>query len=286
MLNWITSTKILTRWTLDTCMTSLFSSSWMCRQCGREACPDCYKIVRELTEDTLPMPMATMNELQVKRDKHAQTNPFFLSCTRRNEHGTAHFSPVSRFCAAELNEAVVEMEALLKQPEVFPQDPIAKEKGEAQNGDESTEGSGRPSTSAAGAIIENPLPPGVEPSGAPPVPSWPIHHFNDSELTEEIFRTRWVTGEPLVVAGLLPKFDIHWSPAYFIEKYQTQSCLILECQTDANKRVTVGDFFSWFGKYEGRTEWWKLKVTCSGLVGAFGVKMLTAVWFIGLAAVD
>src|SRR5271170_1280879 len=24
----------------DTCMTSIFSSSWLCRQCGRESCPD------------------------------------------------------------------------------------------------------------------------------------------------------------------------------------------------------------------------------------------------------
>jgi len=63
----------------------------------------------------------------------------------------------------------------------------------------------------------------------------------------------------MVVTGLLPKFKIKWTPEYFMEKYDSQGCLILECQTDVNKRITVGEFFSWFGKYDGRTECWKLK---------------------------
>jgi lysine-specific demethylase 3 len=92
------------------------------------------------------------------------------------------------------------------------------------------------------------------------VPCHTPKHFTDEELTEEVFRPLWAKGEPLVVTGLLPKFKIKWTPEYFIEKYQSQSCLILECQTDVNKRITVGEFFSWFGKYNGRTECWKLKV--------------------------
>jgi len=63
----------------------------------------------------------------------------------------------------------------------------------------------------------------------------------------------------MVVTGLLPKFKIKWTPEYFMEKYESQGCLILECQTDVNKRITVGEFFSWFGKYDKRTECWKLK---------------------------
>jgi hypothetical protein len=92
------------------------------------------------------------------------------------------------------------------------------------------------------------------------VPCHPTKHFADSELTDDVFRPMWIKGEPLVVTGLLSKFKILWSPEYFIEKYGSESCLIVECQKDTNKRVTVGEFFSWFGKYEERKECWKLKV--------------------------
>lgn len=34
--------------------------------------------------------------------------------------------------------------------------------------------------------------------------------------------------------------------------YGTQSCLIVECQTDANRQVTVGEFFDEFGRYGER----------------------------------
>ena len=84
--------------------------------------------------------------------------------------------------------------------------------------------------------------------------------FADAELTDEKFRRVWEKGAPLVVNGLLPKFHIQWTPEYFSTKYGTQSCLILECQTEQNKRVTVAEFFSLFGKYEGRRDCWKLKV--------------------------
>ena len=79
-------------------------------------------------------------------------------------------------------------------------------------------------------------------------------------LTEEGFRPYWALGCPVVVTGLLGKLKINWTPEYFIEKYNNQSCLILECQTDQSQRMTVGDFFQVFGKYEGRKEHWKLKV--------------------------
>ena len=64
----------------------------------------------------------------------------------------------------------------------------------------------------------------------------------------------------LVVSGLLHRFHNLWTPEYFSPKYGTQSCLILECQTEQNKRVTVAEFFALFGKYEGRRDCWKLKV--------------------------
>src|SRR6266852_2904372 len=110
----------------DTCMTSIFSSSWMCRLCGREACSECFAKVRELTQYR---PGATDSEiaaLQAKRESHAHTNPFFLSCTRRNEHQYSDFSPMSRFDKAELEGVIESMEKLLQEETVRASGPVVE----------------------------------------------------------------------------------------------------------------------------------------------------------------
>lgn len=91
-------------------------------------------------------------------------------------------------------------------------------------------------------------------------PSHDVTHLPDDKMTDEIFRSHWVKGEPLVVTDVLSKFRIEWTPEYFIEKYGGQNCLIIECQTEENKRTSVAEFFKDFGKYEGRKSCWKLKV--------------------------
>ena len=281
-------------------MTSIFSCSWMCRLCGREACAECFEQVRDLTEDR---PGATQGEiaaLQARREKHAHTNPFFLSCTRRNEHVAKDFSPMSRFCKAELSQAIKEMEEMLAQPDAYVLPGVGAIDPSLQNGQsgagEATNGNsaGQPSNSSGNEIHPSPtsqqagslvgdaqgmggntsMTSGADQqssttdsqqattsNGASEIPSHPTVTIADSGLTEDVFRPLWVKGEPIVVTGLLPKFKTQWTPEYFMQKYNSQSCLILECQTDINKRVTVGEFFSWFGKYEGRSECWKLKAS-------------------------
>ncbi|KDQ12709.1 hypothetical protein BOTBODRAFT_408594 [Botryobasidium botryosum FD-172 SS1] len=86
----------------------------------------------------------------------------------------------------------------------------------------------------------------IDPSG---VPSLAIKTFADDELTEEIFRSHWSTGQPMVVTGLLPKFEIEWTPQYFIDHYGTEECEIVDCQTNTVAEKTVGEFFSMFGVY-------------------------------------
>jgi [histone H3]-dimethyl-L-lysine9 demethylase len=255
----------------------------MCRLCGREACAECFEQVKDLTEDRPGANEADIISLQLKREKHSHSNPFFLSCTRRNEHQAKDFSPMSRFCKAELAEAIKEMEALLKTPDVdaLPVigaiDPalqgsstIPRMNGTSTvvpspNGrvpEALTSGTGNTTTPLNNAQIDPALLPSIS---AAQIPCHTPQYFTDEELTEEVFRPLWQKGEPIVVTGLLPKFKIKWTPEYFMEKYESQACLILECQTDVNKRITVGEFFSWFGKYDGRTECWKLKVKAPNL---------------------
>ncbi|KIM83963.1 hypothetical protein PILCRDRAFT_818994, partial [Piloderma croceum F 1598] len=266
------------RATCDTCMTSLFSSSWMCRLCGREACAECFEQVKDLTDGNPGANEAEVIALQIKREKHSHSNPFFLACTRRNEHQSKDFSPMSRFCKAELAEAINEMEALIRTPDIDALPGIGAIDPALQG--PSTQTSQINGTSAFTRFFNGHVPePAISSIASSSVPSnnaqidpallpsiavadIPCHtpkYFTDEELTEEVFRPLWQKGEPLVVTGLLPKFKIKWTPEYFIEKYESQACLILECQTDVNKRITVGEFFSWFGKYNGRTECWKLK---------------------------
>ncbi|KIP09215.1 hypothetical protein PHLGIDRAFT_343879 [Phlebiopsis gigantea 11061_1 CR5-6] len=291
------------RATCDTCMTSIFSTSWMCRLCGREACAECYQQVSELTTEHPDAPQAEIAALQAKREKHAHVNPFFLSCTRRNEHRASDFSPMSRFSKDELSEAIAEMETLLAQPatdgdvvivakepaEASPpvESPADKQSATDSESDGSSQATQRPAGAPSSplsvsdaesdkkpiaevAAVEGTKAP--EPSSFASAPtagasaldsaSIPAHEplvFADSELTDEVFAKVWAKGEPLVVTDVMSKFRIPWTPEYFSQKYGTQTCLILECQSDQNKRVSVGEFFSWFGKYEGRRDCWKLK---------------------------
>lgn len=105
-------------------MTSIFSSSWMCRLCGREACAECFAKVRELTQYRPGASDSEIAALQAKRESHAHTNPFFLSCTRRNEHQYSDFSPMSRFDKAELEGVIESMEKLLQEETVPPESAV------------------------------------------------------------------------------------------------------------------------------------------------------------------
>lgn len=279
-------------------MTSLFSSSWMCRQCGREACSACFATVRALTDH---LPLGLLNpkqraELNARRDRHAQRNPFFLSCNRRNEHGVLTFSPVTRFAPGELEAAVAAMEKILPKEETLAA--TAKLEGSpsssvgpaelvveaSRTSPEATSSRAtiKPGTNefsgpvfsptsprpwlaeGAKAIVTDPRPPSYQPSpdDLPLTPTWPIPYFEDSALSEDKFSRLWTMGAPLVVTDLLKKFRLQWTPEYFMNTYGQQNCIILNCQHDANKRVTVGEFFSWFGNFEDRSDVWKLKVCC------------------------
>lgn len=261
----------------------------MCRLCGREACAECFEQVKQLTEDISGTSDAEKAVMQLQRERHSHSNPFFLSCTRRNEHHARDFSPMSRFCKTELADAINEMEALLNTPDIDalpvvgaidptlagspPQaigsvsplnEHVPELTTELQSATDSTgihtPPEQLPLSPPEKTSSDSQIDPALVPVNPEDIPFYTPRYFTDADLTDDVFRPMWERGEPLVVTGLLPKFKIKWTPEYFMEKYESQSCLILECQSDANKRITVGEFFSWFGKYEGRGESWKLKV--------------------------
>jgi len=94
---------------------------------------------------------------------------------------------------------------------------------------------GDPAVSSARLLEAAPL---EDPSG---IPSHSTKTYTSSELTDAEFRKVWSQGAPLIVTGLGEKFGIRWRPEHFREKHGSQTCSIVECQTDASKRVTVGE---------------------------------------------
>ncbi|KAF8898127.1 hypothetical protein CPB84DRAFT_1847865 [Gymnopilus junonius] len=275
------------RATCDTCMTSLFSTSFMCRLCGREVCNECFQQVKALTSRP-PNPTPTeLSMLALKREKFANANPFFLTCTKRNDHGVDDFTPVTRFVKSELDKSIKEMREILDK--------------EAQpvQACEAPESAGHPSRPRSGEDLpsillttppqpndlvqirsshtdsfnygrkeafsdplNSPVYDDYTPSNAPAhtteIPIYPLQVIPaslydppivPSSAPSPVFSDLWLKGLPLLVKDVLPRFKINWSPKYFMERYGDQTCLVVECQTDANKRVSVKEFFGWFGAH-------------------------------------
>ena len=267
-------------------MTSLFSASWMCRVCGREVCHECFLQVRELTSEPSSASQAELAALQGKREKHAHSNPFFLSCNKRAEHGVLEFTPVTRFWNEELDKAIKEMEDILRKNGVEGgrEDMEESQRNGGYSYDPNSSPLSSPPPSDPVAIGTTPvvydsyLPSNLSsrvrsipvhkiqqiPASlydpAPSPPSSPNSPSSSSTSLPPSFASLWSLGVPILVKDVLPRFKLTWTPEYFMQQYGEQSCLVIECQTDMNKRVSVRQFFEQFGKYEGRTECWKLKV--------------------------
>jgi lysine-specific demethylase 3 len=92
--------------TPDTCLTSLFSLSWMCRSCGREACADCYAKLCSIPPNTTPA-----SAPKDRRDPEKR----LVACVPRESHSSEQFFPISRFAESELRSAVEEMNAILNE---------------------------------------------------------------------------------------------------------------------------------------------------------------------------
>jgi lysine-specific demethylase 3 len=101
--------SVLTRHRLspsDTCLTSLFSLSWMCRLCGREACAECYEKLCSIPPNTTPA-----SAPKDRRDPEKR----LVACVPRESHSSEQFFPISRFAESELRSAVEEMSSILNE---------------------------------------------------------------------------------------------------------------------------------------------------------------------------
>ena len=265
------------RATCDTCLTSLFSQSWMCKMCGREQCADCYDMMRDLTYVEPGASADRTAACRARRERHIHANPSFFTCGRKEDHMWSDFFPVSRFSKSELLEAIAAMEHTLRHGKhALPQryQPTSN-----ASSPEAVPSSTR--SLSSGVSSHGPLtPPDYSASVYPPepktlclnghahprnqndlggIPCYELTNFKFEEVTKDVFRSMWANGVPFVVTGLQERLKLPWTPQYFMDTYGDQSCLIIECQDDTNQTTTVKEFFSQFGEYSSRRGCWKLK---------------------------
>ena len=259
-------------------MTSIFSSSWMCRLCGREACIDCFAYISKVADGRTAAPAPANSTPLPQREKSTQRGPYFLPCTKRSQHHPEGFSPVSRFCESELTQVIEDMEALLQSsveeptrpPEGTEHDlismspPVSSSSVEQPSSDVSP-----PAVSESPDFPAVPVPSSSDgakaraattASSESTIPSYRTTTLPHEKLTEDTFQRLWSSGDPLIVTGLLPRFRIQWTPEYFSAHYGAEQCTIIECQSEKSKEVSVNEFFSWFDDYKDRHGNWKLKV--------------------------
>ncbi|EJD54118.1 Clavaminate synthase-like protein [Auricularia subglabra TFB-10046 SS5] len=258
------------RATCDTCLTSVFAGSWICTSCGREACSDCHSKIVEICGDP------------EKKQRTLDASPFFLTCTRKQEHTVDNYRPISRFSLEEVDEAIHDMERLLAAEPPKLDSPMSAVPELSPPSDRTSSSSslhpspgplslaltnGAPRTLSNGSSIDPSVEDHSEQRWCTMLPDFAdaglpyrsVRLFTHAELDPASFRQLWAAGEPIVVEGLLDLCKIRWTPEYFIQEYGSESCLVVECQNDVNRRITVEEFFTKFGDYEDRQECWKLK---------------------------
>nr|GAT46123.1 clavaminate synthase-like protein [Mycena chlorophos] len=251
------------RATCDTCMTSIFSGSWMCRSCGREACGDCFYVIEAITREA-PAGSEEAAKVQEQRHLNMHRSPWFLSCAGKSDHGAKNFSPVTRFLKKELEDAVKQMDQIMREtageeeptigppglPDIyhdFPRNPgHLRDRSSSPSSNDSDQ-----------TVVEHRNIPAGPPGS---IPSYEIKRYKNAELSEEVFRELWKHGQPLLVEDAGKNLQQPWTPQFLSQKYGGQQCVTIECQNEKSRNTTVGDFFGSFGKYEQRgDECWKVK---------------------------
>lgn len=94
---------------------------------------------------------------------------------------------------------------------------------------------------------------------APPIPTLvlrdsllagiliPVPTTSAAEVSLAQFQELWRKGGvPLVLTGLMDKFQLKWTPAYFMDNYGDAECMVDDCQTGQTLATTIGDFFEIF----------------------------------------
>jgi hypothetical protein len=274
------------RVTCDSCGTTCFLGSWVCVLCGREMCVDCWKSWQNDPELFTP-----------RLDK----------CTNRKRHTKKHFYMVSRASVAEVNWllchtspktwSLIQGEAFQFLSPHHTLGPSQAEEGplpvdlltsfkEFAHKDNSDLLLGK----SIGPLIGLPLPEtfsyrerpltndthaALLKNSRPLLPTFEAKDLSPETfpLTDCLFRNiwhlqgDWTRGMPVVMSGMLSRFNVAWTPDYFINNYGDEQCWLVNCSTNetlhGGEIVTVREFFQSFEthSFRGVAASMKLKVS-------------------------
>jgi hypothetical protein len=273
------------RVTCDSCGTTCFLGSWVCVLCGRERCVDCWSSWK--VEPGLLTP---------RLDK----------CANRKRHTRSHFYVIKRSNIAEvdwlLHNTSPEVWSLVEgvTPQfIHPEDQHNLDHNKVQPLPVDLLASFKEFllqnnscpllADSIGPLVNISLPLTYTYRGRPVVrdtdttllknsrPLLPTIDAKDlsPELlpyTEHLFRNVWhlrgdrTRGMPIVISGMLDRFNVAWTPDYFIDNHGNEQCWVVNCSTNetlhGGETVTVGEFFKSFDthSFRGVTASMKLKV--------------------------
>ncbi|TGZ82842.1 hypothetical protein EX30DRAFT_394108 [Ascodesmis nigricans] len=112
---------------------------------------------------------------------------------------------------------------------------------------------------------DEPLVAAIPTETAPPVPNTemkylPVPKNSINSFSSSVFRSLWrIGGIPLVLTDLLPRFQLPWSPSYFIKHYGKTTCTLHDTANCIRNTSTVANFFSLFTSTKFTSNSWKLK---------------------------
>ncbi|KAH0565523.1 hypothetical protein GP486_001077 [Trichoglossum hirsutum] len=263
------------RVTCDSCGTTCFLGSCVCVLCGREMCVDCWRSWQNGPELFTP-----------RLDR----------CANRKRHTKKHFYTVNRSGVAEVNwllrhtspktwSLIQEAFPFLsphqtlgssqaKERQILPVDLLASFKKFVHN-----DNSGPLLGKSIGPLIGLPLPEtfsyrerpltneihaALLKHSRPLLPNFEVKDLSPEAfpLTDCLFRNIWhlqgdrARGMPIVISGMLSRFNVAWTPAYFTNNYGDEQCWLVNCSTNetlhGGEIVTVREFFQSFETYSFR----------------------------------
>ncbi|KAI9775768.1 MAG: hypothetical protein M1839_000896 [Geoglossum umbratile] len=272
------------RVTCDSCGTTCFLGSWMCVICGRERCLDCW------------------SSWQIEP---GLLTPRLDKCANRKRHTRGHFYIVNRSSVAEINWLLRHTSPVVwplveggASQFMLPQHNFGPTRFEEQQLPVDLLASFREFVhqnnscsllgTSIGPLITLPLPETYTYRGRPTIsdahttllrnsrPLLPTINAKDLSpkvfpYTDSLFRNIWhlqgdqTRGMPIVISGMLDRFDVAWTPDYFIGNYGDEQCWVVNCSTNetlhGGETVTVGEFFKSFNthNFRGVTTSMKLK---------------------------
>ncbi|KAL7275612.1 hypothetical protein RUND412_001423 [Rhizina undulata] len=198
-----------TRAICDICATSIFLGSYICACCGKELCLSCW-------EEWKPSTERISGGLNRRIDQ----------CSRKRRHERMSFYFITRATEGEIS-------GWLKQVEPW------------VHGNRHKQWSSDPDQ-----ILVSTIPTIHEHDPRPDGPMYlPVIKAAYEDVPLEKFRAVWrIGGIPLVLSGFRDRFDIRWTPEYFMENFGDHACRINDCDTGLTKNDHVSRFFKGFSK--------------------------------------